>query len=193
MTRHCLLLALVVAVPACAHHDAPAAPLGLLPASADADWQMDCHTWILRASVCGRDPWTPFCALSRDPSGALYGLDGRPLPAGRGVLATHRIRCLQPHSWTVWTDDRDRIVGACSDPDYVFSGLESVRELLDAHLGHEFARVTMDSVMFAPGIHGWTEPVGLELRHEPDGSIVEDRSKVRPGPPAGCLEVILDD
>ena len=147
----------------------------------------------MRTSVCGREPWTPFCALSRSPSGTRYRLDGRPLAPGHGALATHRIRCSSPNGWTVWTDDRDRIVGACGDPGVVFSGLESIRSHLDAHLGHEVAEVTPESVLSIPGIHTWTEPVGLELRHEPDGTIVEDRSKVRPGAPAGCLEVILDD
>lgn len=194
MIRYIPLLLVAVVAPACGHGEPPPAPLGAFSSSEERGWSMECPGWIVTTQVCGREPWTPYCALSRSASGALYGLDGQVLPLGHGALATHRIRCDAPHGgWTLWTDRRDRILGGCGDPNRFMSGTEYMRRLLDAPLGHDIDRVTPQSVLSIPGLHTWTEPVGLELRHDPDGSIIEDRSKVRPGPPAGCLEVILDE
>ena len=190
MSRYFWLLFAAIAS-ACGRHDPPPAPLGMFSSSEEPGWATECPGWMVTTPVCGREPWTPFCALSRSPSGALYGLDGQALPLGRGALATHRIRCESRHGWILWTDRGDRIVGACGDPNRFLSGTAYVARLLGSHLGYDGEH--QEAVLSIQGLHTWTEPVGLEVRHEPDGSIVEDRSKVRPGPPAGCLEVILDD
>ena len=188
-----IVAALCCALAGCGRHEPLPAPLGTLAPSEEPDWLLHCGTDLVRTTVCGRDPWTPPCAGSLGPSGARYRLDGNPLHSARGGLATHRIRCGGRLGWSVWTDDHDRILGACANPSLLMDGFQRVRRMLDTRRGHDFDRVTLDSVLFAPGVHFWTEPVGLELHHAPDGTIVYDRSHVVPGKVAGCLEVILDE
>ena len=204
MKNRMILAVLCCALAGCGRHEPLQAPLGTLAANQVRDWQFFCEKPLVRTSVCGRDPWTPFCLRSRSPSGAFYSLGGHALPAGQRVLATHRIRCDGQFAWNVWTGEQDWILGACATPVDDLTGLERARQMLDGYLAeddlveakppdHDMGFAMPGSVLFAPGVHFWTEPVGIELHHAPDGTIIWDRSHVVPGKVAGCLEVILDD
>jgi hypothetical protein len=180
---------------ACGSDVEPAAPLGMMHPGQLIDRKDDideCYSAFEIDDVCGRDPWTPFCTQMLSPLGTPYGLDGSPLPRA-AAIATRRYRCPEPGSWTLWTDDRGRILGACADGSQYQSAEESVEVVLNSirgcYLKPIFNPMPVTSV---PGIQHWNEPTGLELRHAPNGTIIYDRSHVRSGEPASCYQVVLD-
>lgn len=137
-------------------------PLGKLPRSKLSDWAADCASPIVEEpAVKGKDP-------------AMVGKRWREETFAR---ATHRFVC-KPPGWTVYADDRDRVVGFCVDdkmwPDPIEDYFKRTRRLMGQHINPEFAAdITQGECSFEPesvphGLLRWEQQLPAVIN--PDGT-----------------------
>jgi hypothetical protein len=92
-------------------HDPQPSPLGTFTNEELADWAKDCATPLLDERVCGSLPARADCA---DHFHSIYPYGGGYMKDDWATAATRRIRC-GPPGWSLWTDDRGRVIAVCAD------------------------------------------------------------------------------
>lgn len=87
-------------------------PLGTFGSDELADWAPDCTTPLVDEPVCGSLAPQVDCAArfhTVDPRSDWVSQD-----APWATTATRRITC-KPPGWSLWTDDRGRVIAICAD------------------------------------------------------------------------------